>query len=72
MLDFLILFISFLFILVITYIFSCMFGLIEYFFIILNLDSEFPRIVNVLVRSHVSSCLWMVSPIKNIYEFDYS
>ena len=49
-----------------------MFGLIEYLFIILNLDSKFPIIVNVLVRSHVSSCLWMVSPIKNIHEFDYS
>ena len=41
-----------------------MFGLIEYFFIILNLDPKFPNIMNVLVRSHVSSCLWMVVLLK--------
>lgn len=31
-----------------------------------NLDPEFPSFVKVLVRSHVSSCFWMVSAVKNI------
>lgn len=31
-----------------------------------NLGPEFPSFVKVLVRSHVSSCFWMVSAVKNI------